>query len=198
MGNGQDTDCGQAPRRERRRFLRQRFGATAGLWRQGSCAGEFELLEMSMGGCRLLQTPGASSDKKKASGEFDLRIRVSSSGPVLSIPAFVVRHDALGLGLRFADLPVTTRERLFTALNAETPARRPSLVRGAHPTGMVVEPRREQRALIVDGLRSIGHGVVGVATPLDAIQWLLSAEVEPELAVIGEGLASFVIHGDVM
>jgi PilZ domain len=154
---------GQHARQERRHSFRVHVSASASLWHRGQFAGNYQVVDLSLGGCLLEGKALPASEEP-----FDLVLHASLRPPLV-VHAHLRRSGPHLQALRFDKLAPVVEEALQDLI-VETYAR----VRTREAElALVVEPRHPERHTLVRTLRELGRRAVGVATALDAVQLLV-------------------------
>jgi CheY-like chemotaxis protein len=164
---------------ERRRSFRVPVQGTASLWKRGNYIGNYEVKNLSISGCLLVDTP--EWELKQA---FILELLIPTVA-IASTEATVVRYirDANGrrfAGMNFGDVSAAFEDSLHdlmvTTLEKEE--------KNDTTTVMVLHPHAETRHAIVSAISSIGHKVVDMASPIEAIQALKEGKVQVHTLIV--------------
>src|SRR2546421_5876703 len=152
----------------RRRHLRREVMATARVFSVDKMHGNFLVQDLSAGGACLV--PDLDLE---AGTRLTLLLEFPGKEWSFAVTATVVRHDNLGLtrartAVTFTGLTAeqedTIQETIVEALERER-ARREATV-------LVLAPEDETRDALQEDLRALGRQSVGVATPLEVLDWL--------------------------
>jgi CheY-like chemotaxis protein len=153
----------------RRRHPRREVMATARVFSVEKMHGNFLVQDLSAGGaCLVPDFQAAAGARLTLLLEFPGRPSAS-----FAVTAVVVRHDALGLtrartAVSFVGLTAeqedTIQEIIVAALERERSRR--------EATVLVLGPESETRDALQEDLRALGLQSVGVATPLEVLDWL--------------------------
>ncbi len=164
---------------ERRRSFRVPVQGTASLWKRGNYIGNYEVNNLSISGCLLVDTP-----EWELNQAFILELLIPTV-TVASTEATVVRYirDANGrrlAGMNFGDVSAAFEDSLHdlmvTALEKED--------KNEITAVMVLHPHAETRKAIVSAISSIGHNVVDMASPIEAIQALKDGKVQVHTLIV--------------
>jgi CheY-like chemotaxis protein len=164
---------------ERRHAYRVAVAGTAHLWRGERLAGQYELGDVSIGGCLLREGPPCGVGES-----YSLSLHLLD-GRSLRLPARVVRLrfndiDRCDLGLEFEAHPPATEDRIHDLVidNLEHLA--------AHDYGRVLVAHGDgwARRALSDGLRRMGYEAVEAATPLEAVWELENGPMDIHTAIV--------------
>ncbi len=149
---------------DRRRSFRVHVPARATIWSKGELRGQYELRDLSIGGC-LLQ--GGST--RPVGEQVDVMLHLPHR-TALALGARVKRSQGQLVGLRFEEPTPRAedciQELVFEAITNEVD---PNVRR----ISLVIEPQHAIRTQLVSSLRELGQRAIGVATALDAVQLLV-------------------------
>lgn len=164
---------------ERRRSFRVPVQGTASLWKRGNYIGNYEIRNLSIGGCLLLDTP--EWDLKQS---FILELLIPTV-TVASTAATIVRYvrEVNGrslAGMNFGDVSASFEDSLHDLVVSSLERKDKDDI----TTVMVLHPHAETRATIVTAIRSIGHRVVDMASPIEAIQALKEGKVQVDTLIV--------------
>lgn len=164
---------------ERRRSFRVPVRGTASLWKRGNYIGNFEVINLSIGGCLLAGTP--EWDLRQA---FVLELLMPAM-PISSTAATVVRYvrdtnRGNLAGMNFADVSASFEDSfhdLVVTTLEKAEKTDSSLV-------MVLHPHAETRKAIVSAVSSIGHNVIDMASPIEAIRTLKAGKANIHTLIV--------------
>jgi hypothetical protein len=148
---------------ERRHSFRVQVPARASVFHKGKLCGYFVVQDVSIGGCSL-----SGSQPRSVGEHVDILLHLPHRAP-LALSGRVQRSDALSMGLKFEHTTPIAEDCIqdvvvetFTSAKVQS-----DLVT------LVVEPRHAERQALVRMLRELGRRSIGVATALDAVQFLV-------------------------
>jgi CheY-like chemotaxis protein len=164
---------------ERRRSFRVPVKGTASLWKRGNYIGNYEVKNLSIGGCLLVDTP-----EWELNQAFILELLIPTV-EVASTAATIVRYvrNANGkrlTGMNFGDVSATFEDSLHDLLVTTLEKDEENDL----ATIMVLHPHTETRQAIVSAISSIGHKVVDMASPIEAIQALKEGKVQVHTLIV--------------
>lgn len=168
---------------DRRRSFRVNVDGLALLWHEDRIAGRYSLADLSIGGCLLLDGPACAIGE-----EYGLVLDLEGESG-MRLPAKVVRQHSteLGgraLGLVFLDHAPALEDRIqdlvIRILEREQPAGRGRV--------LVVDINGTRRSETVESLRRLGHEVLEVATPLEAVWELENGPMDIHTVFVARAL----------
>jgi CheY-like chemotaxis protein len=148
---------------ERRHSFRVQVPARASVFHKGKLCGYFAVQDVSIGGCSLRGSP-----VRPVGEHVDVLLHLPHRAP-LALSARVQRSDALSMGLKF-EHTTPIAEDCIQDVVVETFA---SAKVQSGLVALVVEPHHDERQALVQMLRGLGRRAIGVATALDAVQFLV-------------------------
>jgi len=149
---------------DRRRSFRVHVPARATIWSKGEMRGQYDLRDLSIGGC-LLQGPG----QRPVGEAVDVMLHLPHR-TALALGARVRRCTGKMLGLSF-DAPTPRAEDCIQQLVFEAITNK--VDPAVRKISLAIEPERNLRSDLVHALRELGQRAIGVATALDAVQILV-------------------------
>lgn len=164
---------------DRRRSFRVPVQGTASLWTRGSYIGNYEVKNLSIGGCLLVGTP--DWELKQA---FLLELLIPTVA-IASTAATVVRYvsntDGRRLaGMNFGNVSASFEDSLHDLMVSALEKKENNDISAV----MVLHPHAETRKAIVSAIGSIGHNVVAMASPIEAIQALKEGRVQVHTLIV--------------
>jgi hypothetical protein len=169
---------GKTVTEERRRHPRGEVIATCEVFSPGRHVGTYIVENLAAGGaCLVGEAPLPMGEQVR------VVLQLPRRAP-LGLLARVVRREELGSSRRFAvafvDVTAEEEDSIHQGIVAELErvhARR-------FATVLVVDQAGEVRDALERDLREVGRQAVAVATPLEAVGWLINSEVRFETAVV--------------
>lgn len=166
-------------RLERRRSFRVPVQGTASLWKRGNYIGNYEVKNLSISGCLLVDTP-----EWELNQVFILELLIPTVA-VASAEAKVVRYvwDATGrrlAGMNFGDVSATFEDSLHDLLVKTLEKEERNDITAV----MVLHPHAETRKAIVSAICGIGYNVIDMASPIEAIQALKEGRVQVHTLIV--------------
>jgi hypothetical protein len=151
----------------RRRYSRREVLATATVFSPQKLHGSFLVQDLSAGGACLIGHLEAPAGTK-------LTLLLQFPGkPPFPVAAFVVRHDSAGpyrdrTAVTFFDLSAEQEDAIQETITEALERERARMA----ATVLVLAPAGDSRDALEDDLRALGVEPVGVATPLEALDWI--------------------------
>jgi CheY-like chemotaxis protein len=177
MASGKDEP---AAFRENRRFPRVRIAATASVLVGQRYVGTYVARDLSAGGAHLV------GDNNLTLGQpIQVLIRVNGYFS-RCLKAEVIRREQLASGeqsfaVAFRDMEIDTEDALqqlaLLFLEQTTAGKTPTIMVLATPSPVLVT--------LEEDLQSLGHEMVNVVAPLDALSWLSSEAGRVSVAIVG-------------
>lgn len=169
---------------ERRHSFRVQVAGRASIWRKNQLHGHYVLSDLCLEGCSLRGGPSCPVGER-----VELVIHLPDLPPMWigsQVRRATLAHsdgtDGVSvMALRFDPLPPRLEDLLQDLIVERYTRMQPD----GESFSLIIEPRPELRAALLQSLESLGEHAIGVATPLDALQRLLERGERVHTVFIG-------------